>query len=583
MADNKQQNGTGEEEGGLGNLPPLSDFESNGGLPPLGSISNEKESLGGLPPISDINIETPQPSGGAIKPPPPSFDMDQEFDTPAFNEASSSGKISGFKSAFGEDTFAPETPEIGLGQEPTMDTPMFDSAFGGGAGGGGGFTPVFQTPAPTQAMQTPAFGGQQPSDTPSFSTPPGFDENAFAPAGGDFDFGTPAPDFTPDTGAAAAGAAASATAGTVATGSGKQKPPKPVKQGGGIGMGALVASIVVCLALGLVLGVFFCDKMTFMSFAPIFGQLAEKQATIDRQKIDLDKLASTTSPGGEKLTPEKLSQMIAEAETLTNDIKKKGGELETLKGNLTKEQSTLDQVKADLDAKNEEFVKAQESFEELQNQTSILQARQMGLVAESERLTGLVGSLDEALERTRDTKAGLLHSVEQLAIQVKEGIPLTPEKYAREARINAVSDLKRRVSEAQWVTTTLMDDYTALYRKELAISECTEYFFAKVPVTDRFGTKEMKWAECLMKGNWAVYYRSLDGKSIGSYENLSPSGAVPQYGFRELLPELVQKQIEGEIFASRTPGFEEKLKSLAEKQLVTEGKANEFQRVYNSF
>ena len=85
-----------------------------------------------------------------------------------------------------------------------------------------------------------------------------------------------------------------------------------------------------------------------------------------------------------------------------------------------------------------------------------------------------------------------------------------------------------------------------------------------------------------MKGNWAVYYRTVDGKNIGSYENLSPGEPTPLYGFRETLPDTVQKQIESEVVASRGEGYQEKLKALAEKQVVSEGNDTPFQKVFNS-
>ena len=78
------------------------------------------------------------------------------------------------------------------------------------------------------------------------------------------------------------------------------------------------------------------------------------------------------------------------------------------------------------------------------------------------------------------------HSVERLAVHVKEGIPLTPAKYARDARIAAVDSLKRRVEEAKWITPELLDEYTALYVKDLEIGGSTEYFFAKIPVSRPF-------------------------------------------------------------------------------------------------
>ena len=46
--------------------------------------------------------------------------------------------------------------------------------------------------------------------------------------------------------------------------------------------------------------------------------------------------------------------------------------------------------------------------------------------------------------------------------------------------------------------------------------------------------------------------------------------------------ESIRKQIEDEIFASRTPGFENKVKALAEKQTIMEGPETQFQKVFNS-
>jgi hypothetical protein len=239
-------------------------------------------------------------------------------------------------------------------------------------------------------------------------------------------------------------------------------------------------------------------------------------------------------------------------------------------------------VRTDLEQKNEEFVKTQDAFEDLQNQTAIVQARQVGLSTEVERLTGLVGTLDEASVRSNATTESLKASVERLLIQIKEGIPLTPEKYSRDGRLAAAEELKAKVAAAKWVTPDLLDAYTTLYLKELDIASATDYFFARIPVTSRIGVKETKWAECLMKGNWAVYYRTLDGKNVGSYENTAQPGQVPAYAFRETLPENVQKQINLEITASRGPDAEAKLKALAEKQTIMDGDTSSFQRVFNS-
>jgi hypothetical protein len=204
------------------------------------------------------------------------------------------------------------------------------------------------------------------------------------------------------------------------------------------------------------------------------------------------------------------------------------------------------------------------------------------LAAEVERLTGLVGTLEKASERSNETTDALRASVDRLLVEVKEGIPLTPEKYSREARIAAAEELKAKVDAAKWVTPDLLDAYTTLYLKELDIASLTAYFFARIPVTNRLGIKETKWAECLMKGDWAVYYRTLDGKNIGSYENTAQPGQTPEYAFRETLPSDIQKHIEQEIVASRGPNAESDLKALAEKQTIMNGDTSSFQRVFSS-
>ncbi len=123
---------------------------------------------------------------------------------------------------------------------------------------------------------------------------------------------------------------------------------------------------------------------------------------------------------------------------------------------------------------------------------------------------------------TRDT---LESNIERLEILVRESPPLAPEKYSRAARIAAVEELKQRADGMNWVDAKLLDAYTALYLQELEIARSREYFFAELPVTDRFGTTTMSWAECVMNGNWGVYYRTLDGEHIGVYQNTAAEGS----------------------------------------------------------
>ncbi|HNR36021.1 MAG TPA: hypothetical protein PKO36_12630, partial [Candidatus Hydrogenedentes bacterium] len=395
---------------------------------------------------------------------------------------------------------------------------------------------------------------------------------------------TPAPDFTP-TGMEGAGM------GTADLGGARAPeippPPKPVKgkEKKGIGVNAILVAVLVGV-VGLLVGIFMGGQVsTKLSFIPnpLREPLAAKEAEVVKLNDTIKKMQAQAAPGtSPAVTPEKINELLDQQKKLTDSINELAAKEKDAQDALAKTAAELDQVRMDLETKNEEFVKAQEAFEELQNQTSIVQARQLGLVAEVERLTGLVGTMEEANQRTRATKEALQASVNQLLIGIKEGIPLTPEKYARAGRIAAAENLKAKVDGARWVTPELLNEYTSLYLKELDIAGCTAYFFAHIPVTNKIGEREVKWAECLMKGNWAVYFRTLDGKNVGSYENTAQPGEVPHYQFRELLPGTVQKQIEEEIFASRTPGFENKVKALAEKQLIMEGPETQFQKVFNS-
>jgi len=588
MANDDEQGKTPEEQqddSGIDNLPPLSSFdssgsadeESDGGLPPLGTFDSDKPtdsdkpSVGGLPPIDDISVETPTPTGGNIKPAPPGFESAEfespGFETPPAEPQAGEGDGTSFQDLQANSDFSPETPEIGPGPDTDVETPMFDSAFGGE--GGESFTPAFETPAPTQAMETPMFGQAGP---PQGDEMPAFEEGAFTPEAGLE--GTPPPDFGPDTGVTAEQPAVMAP------------PLEAVPAAGTAGGLAKVLMLVVGLVFGLVVGAFVGPTLSnSLSFIP--NPLRSEVASRDIRITDLQgQVRQLTAIKGEEegpaVSPEKIQDLMRQQDELTaanNKLKEDQG---AAQASLDKTQGTLEEVREDLEALNQEYVTTQEAFEDLQNQTSIVQARQLGLKAEVQRLTGMSGKLEDANARRSASKDALAHSVDQLTIQIKEGIPLTPQKYSRADRLAAAEDLKQKVAAANWVTPALLNAYTDLYGAEMEIAASTEYFFAKIPVTTRLGDREVQWAECLMKGNWRVVYRTLDGKSIGLYENIAAPGDAPVYGFRDQLPKEMKNTIEQDVFASRVDGFEEKVAMLAEKQDVSEGETTNFQRAFDS-
>ncbi|MBX7255011.1 MAG: hypothetical protein K1Y02_01525 [Candidatus Hydrogenedentes bacterium] len=559
-------------EGGLGNLPPLSDFESSAGkdfdsgLPPLSGIDMDSGKRGpeGLPPISDIPVETPIPTGGNIKVAPPSFGSTPAFGTPSGSGLDTPSAGSSFQDLAADSDFTPETPEMAPpGPDSDIDTPLFDSAFGGG----GTFSGAADTSAPTQAMETPMFG----------ASPGGFDADAFTGitngGGRGFDAGTPLPDFGPDTAAPTA-----VTPPPVAP----KAPMAPAAKGGkGGGTGKMVMAAVIMLVVGLLAGPFIEQYVPAIPY-PVKTALESTTKERDDLKAQVKKLTENKGTTDQKpLTREQIDAMIAERDKLTSEIDENTKTRDDLLAQVASKNEELTKVTEDLNKRNEEFVQAEADYEQLVNDTAITRARKEGLEAESERLESLVGKLEDANQRRLLTKDTLDSNIDQLAILVSESCPLAPEEYSRDVRIARVNALKQKSAGMKWVDPALLDEYTSLYTQELEIAKARKYFFAKIPVSDRFGTPSMMWAECLMNGNWSVYYRTLDGSHMGVYQNTERGSGPAKFAFMDVADEVAMKQIETEVFAARPEGYEEKLEQIAKKQLATDDRT-ELQKKYDA-
>lgn len=559
-------------DSGLGNLPPLSDFDSqesgtsDGGLPPLGSFESGDAQ-------SDLDLGTPSDSQAGT--PSPLSDIDiggmpkQNFGTPpGGSDTFSSGGAgqpssgSGFQDLAADSDFSPETPEIGPGPDSNVDTPMFDSAFGGGdmpsgdSGGFGGFGSGMDTPAPTQAMETPMFGGgAPPAGGSGFGGGGGgggfgdFNQGG----GGGFNTGTPPPDFGPDTDMRLPGAGIDG------------------KKGGG-GKGLLIGLTIAALILGILAGPFISSMLPLpAALNPTKAALEAKSAEVISLNQQLNQLRNVQRADGPvDMSPEEVKRLQNEIVHLREEEGQLAAQVDTLATDVSARQSELDLIQQDISEKNEEFLTAQEKFEELQNETAITQARQKGLVKEVERLTGFVGELEVANARRKDTKDALEHNIDRLFIQVKEALPLTPEKYDHDMRLARVEKLRNQVAQENWVTPELQQEYTNIYLEELNVSQSSEYFFARLGVQDEFGNRAFKWAECLMQGNWGVLYRTLDGKNIGVFTDISGGEGSPRWGFKEALSKDSTRELEDRIISSRVDDWESKVAVLAEKQLASE-------------
>lgn len=550
--------GDDDDEGGFGNLPPLSDFDSGeddseGGLPPMDSDPGDEETIGGLPPIVDIKVDTP-----AVRP----SDLDtpdagnQQVDTPGggFDTPGSdldtpdpAGGL-GFQDFAADSDFSPETPELGPGPDSDIETPMFDSAFGGASddfsSGGAG------TPAPTQAMETPMF------DTGDSGGGMGFDNDAFSlptpdvsPSGA-----TPVPDFSPDTGMPQQMGQVAAVPGA---GGGA---------GDGVGKGKVALVGFLMLFLGMAAGIFgwpFIAESVPIDPGGIQARISDLESDVQRLEGENRNLNQRISDGT-VLSSEKIAELQAQYDQLTANITTSSEKMTSVSDTLRTEQGNLDRILSDIEIKSDEFINASELLEELNNRTQITQSRHEGLKSENDRLTGMVGELEAANDRRQMTLDTLLHNVELLTVQIQGGSPLAPQRFDHRGRLAKVESLFRKASRAKWVTPQLLDEYTDLYIAELGISSSREYFFAKIPVHDQLGFIQLKWAECLMNGNWSVYFLTIDGKHIGSYENTSATG-IPDYKFREDLPANIQGEIQNQITASRVDGFETKIAVLQQK------------------
>lgn len=590
MADEKRRNGEESpeekesQEGDLGSLPPLSDFESSEGGSDSGQPAKDEpdadldSDLGGLPPISDIPVETPVPTGGNVRPAPPGYERgrrgegaqtpsegDSGFETP------SSDPGTGFHDLAADSDFTPETPEIGPGPDSDIETPMFDSAFG--AGDSSLDTPSQQqTSAPTQAMETPMFGQSgQPAAGRQGASGMGFDDDAFGSGGQGFDLGTPAPDFSPDT----AGP-------TQMTPPPAGVRPAPAPRGGGSGMAILVGIImlIVGLAVGVFSGGYFTKNVVNLPFNPWATELENAQREIASLRQTNQELVVQNNELREMKEELGVAVSIEEIERMQEEVRQLSAQLETLRADVGQEQAELDRLTREVELKNEEYAVAEQDYESLLNLTAIERARRDGLLSETDRLETQVGRLEEADARRMQTKKALEHAVDLLVVEVREGIPLTPAKYARDARLDAVERLRAKVESANWVDPELLNEYTSLYMAELAIAQSREYFFAKVPVADRFGVRGTMWAECVMNGNWSVYYRTIDGAHIGVYENIASSG-TPRYEFRDHTVKELRANVEKTIAAMRTPDYQQKIAALVEKQTIVDHKS-EGQRLYDS-
>jgi len=552
---------------GMEDLPPLSDFESSEddvGPAQTGGEEDEEDELGGLPPLSDLGVDESPAEGQR---PEQGFEQPSDFATPA-SDSDFGGEEpggTGFNDLTADSDFSPETPEFspGPGPESDTETPTFDSAFGAPP----------DTSAPTQAMESPMFGagGEGEEGGGEFQ---GFDEGAFGAEMGQSPFGegaTPAPDFSADTGVTGAGAATPPPTGAAG------QIPGGDTGGGGMGRTVLVVlGLIVIGLIGILAGPHVARQIEDTlppALNPYVEVIDDLEAEIQRQEFVISDLRDSVRELEETLDVADIppEQLVEEIDQLVEQHEYYTEEVAELEQELAELEEERDLVAEDLAQQQAEFVQVQQEYEDVLNETAIVEARQEGLLAEVDRLRDQVGELEEANERRAATLSALRSSAQELVSRIEGGIDLTPRRYARAGRIDRAENLLERIEQANWVEPELLDDYTDLYLEELEIAEMREYFFARIPVQDRFGTTRYKWAECLMNGNWSVYFRTIDGRQSGIYMNVADTGD-PRYEVVLDIPRETARHVEEAVMHHRAPNYEEQVEALAEqdKELQTE-------------
>jgi len=117
------------------------------------------------------------------------------------------------------------------------------------------------------------------------------------------------------------------------------------------------------------------------------------------------------------------NELVAEINRLTDQKKNLDAEVKTAQEQaqqagqaLTAAKEQLATVESNLKDKLDAYAEADEDYQELLNQISIVRARDNGLRAEVDRLEGLVGTLEESNARRVTTKEALTHATERLTV-----------------------------------------------------------------------------------------------------------------------------------------------------------------------
>jgi predicted nucleic acid-binding Zn-ribbon protein len=128
---------------------------------------------------------------------------------------------------------------------------------------------------------------------------------------------------------------------------------------------------IVALLIGAIAGPFLSQ------YVPIPNPANQKVVELENQVKQLESAIRTNvdienKMPGVKISPEEVKRLQDELNEVTTKLKGAQQELQSLNTQLSEKQASLQAVEADIAAKNEQFVAAQEAYENLVNETEIV-------------------------------------------------------------------------------------------------------------------------------------------------------------------------------------------------------------------
>jgi len=342
---------------------------------------------------------------------------------------------------------------------------------------------------------------------------------------------------------------------------GMEGAPEPSKKGGILGM---LLSKPVIAVLGIIVGaaaVYVAVRYGDLTIGPggegkgpqvMIGD-ADLRNQINQLQTQLDGYAQAVG------TVQQAQEIAAE---LAERRQSEGGieQVRQQVADMLEKQEKYEELEVYLEEINDAITTANEELTRMRSELQIVAARNEGLKGEVAKFESLVGKLEDANNRRVAVKDAIEESLIQLMVRLKESSPLVHPEFNKEKRIARAEGLQHKLERSNWAYPELIAEFTELFLDELKLNSEQHYFMAKLPIEVKGETTE-QWCECLGLGTWAVYFQTIDRRTVGVFMNTADYGR-PKYEFVTELTNTERNQIRAEIERVRPEDFDERVAQL---------------------